>query len=319
MLLIVSMRGDYHVSYLMERMAQSHRDNTVVFHTETFPMESSIVLRNYANDSYLQVQGRSICLGSVSSIWYRRPAHPIIAPSIVDVDARKYAEGESWDALLGLWEGINGLLVSKPSSIRSASHKWEQIRRAQKLGFKVPKTLITNNPKEARQFCGSVGATAVKAVLRSVIAHKDRHEAAYTTPIDFDDPRIEDVDLAPCIFQEYVPKQLELRITVVSDSVFACAIHSQRSDKTKHAWRNYDLKNTPHESWVLPKDVERKCKEMVRSYGLNFSAIDMILTPDGEYVFLELNPNGQWAWIDELTDLPIAEALIRLLFSPAPA
>lgn len=319
MLLIVSMRDDFHVSYLMERMTQDQKDNTGVFHTETFPMESSIVLSNDFEDSYLEIPSRKIYLGAISSIWYRRPARPIIASDIKDIDAKKYAESESWDALLSLWEAMDCLWVSKPSSIRNASHKWEQIRRAEKLGFNIPKTLITNNPKEARQFCKSVGTAAVKAVSKSVIPHEDRHEAAYTTPIDSDDPRIEDVAFAPCIFQEYVPKELELRITIVGDSVFACAIHSQKSEKTKHDWRNYDLKNTPHESWPLPEDIEKKCIELIHGYGLKFGAIDMILTPTGEYVFLELNPNGQWAWIDELTDLPITEALISLLFSQVPA
>lgn len=229
---------------------------------------------------------------------------------------RGYAETESENALMGLWESMDGCQwVSKPSLIKNASHKWEQIKRAARIGFNVPKTLITNSPNEARIFCSRVKKAIVKAVRRSVFPRKGKYEIVYTSLIECDDERIDDVVFSPCIFQEYVSKKIELRITVVGNQVFACAIYSQNSEKTLHDWRNYDLKNTPHEKWNLPNEVEENCLTLVKSYGLPFGAIDMILTPDDEYVFLELNPNGQWAWIEDLTNMPISKAVIDLLFN----
>jgi glutathione synthase/RimK-type ligase-like ATP-grasp enzyme len=120
---------------------------------------------------------------------------------------------------------------------------------------------------------------------------------------------LETIRLCPMTFQAYIPKRLELRITVVGERVFAAEIHSQISNHTQFDWRRYDLARTPHASHVLPHHLELKCVELVRRLGLVYGAIDMILTPDGKYVFLEINPNGQYLWIEELTDLPISEAI----------
>src|SRR5439155_26701150 len=108
----------------------------------------------------------------------------------------------------------------------------------------------------------------------------------------------------PMILQAYVPKRLELRITVVGRQVFAAEIHSQQTHHTRHDWRRYDLVHTPHRPHDLPEDVRRLCLRLVERLGLCFGAIDMVLTPEGRYVFLEINPSGQYAWIEELTGLP---------------
>ena len=310
------MEGDFHVDYLLERMSKSQRSKTFVFKTETFPTESILNLDTDLDNAFIETKKGRLYLKQINSIWYRRPAKPVIDDLITGADVRLYAQAESQDALLGLWRSLNKCLwVSKPSLIRDASYKWEQLLRAHELGLIVPKTLITNRPVQARSFCHSVGKAAVKAVHRSVFSSEGRYEAVYTNPICYSDEKIDDVVFAPCIFQSYISKKIELRITVVGESVFACAIHSQKSEKTKDDWRNYDLKNTPHTPCFLPKNIREKCLKLVHSYGLNFGAIDMILTPESEYVFVELNPNGQWAWIEDLTNLPIASSLIELLFS----
>lgn len=316
MLLIISMENDFHVNYLLERMTRVQKENTIIFKTETFPVESRIVLSSLDDNSYIETHNGIIPIKDIHGVWYRRPAKPVISEIITELDVRGYAETESENALMGLWESMdNCQWVSKPSLIKNASHKWEQIKRATRIGFNVPKTLITNSPNEARIFCSRVKKAIVKAVRRSVFPRKGKYEIVYTSLIECDDERIDDVVFSPCIFQEYVSKKIELRITVVGNQVFACAIYSQNSEKTLHDWRNYDLKNTPHEKWNLPNKVEKNCLTLVKSYGLPFGAIDMILTPDDEYVFLELNPNGQWAWIEDLTNMPIGKAVIDLLFN----
>ena len=120
----------------------------------------------------------------------------------------------------------------------------------------------------------------------------------------------------PCVFQEYIPKDIEIRATVVGEQVFAAEIHSQTSQRTKHDWRRYDLENTLHKPHELPIEVRGACVGITRHYGLEFGAIDLILTPEKKYVFLEINPNGQWAWIEVLTGLPISDAIAQSLANP---
>ena len=119
------------------------------------------------------------------------------------------------------------------------------------------------------------------------------------------------------IFQAYVPKRFELRITVVGQQVFAAEIHSQHTNHTRHDWRRYDLDETPHFPHALPPDVAQRCIQLVQELGLCYGAIDMVLTPDDRYVFLEINPSGQYLWIEQLTGLPITDALCDLLIAGA--
>lgn len=117
------------------------------------------------------------------------------------------------------------------------------------------------------------------------------------------------VSNCPVIIQSYIQKEFELRVTVVKDKVFACAIYSQSSERTREDWRRYDIPNTPHKIYKLPKQIEQKCVDIVKKLGLEFGCIDMIVTPGGEFIFLEINPNGQWLWIEHLTGLPIGDAI----------
>ena len=123
------------------------------------------------------------------------------------------------------------------------------------------------------------------------------------------------IRLCPVIFQAYVPKRVELRITVVGRQVFAAEIHSQHSNHTKHDWRRYDRYQTPYFPHSLPTHLQQLCVRLVERLGLCYGAIDTVLTPDGRYVFLEINPNGQYLWIEKMTGLPISDAICDLLIA----
>jgi len=140
-------------------------------------------------------------------------------------------------------------------------------------------------------------------------------QSIYTSRVTSDDlTQLERVQHTACLFQEYVSKSIELRLTVVGRKIFCAEIDSQRSPKSSVDWRTSydDLKYAVHK---LPKSVAQKCLDLVDRLGLVFAAVDFILTPDGRYVFLEVNPNGQWGWIEDETGLPISSAIIELLIA----
>ena len=97
--------------------------------------------------------------------------------------------------------------------------------------------------------------------------------------------------------------------------MFATAIQSQDHPETSIDWRLGDLLDLPleHKSLQLPQEVAAACGALTRSFGLRYSAIDMVLAPNGDYVFLEMNPNGQWAWIEAKAGHPIRDAIIETL------
>jgi glutathione synthase/RimK-type ligase-like ATP-grasp enzyme len=135
----------------------------------------------------------------------------------------------------------------------------------------------------------------------------------YTSPVEerhFEDEAT--IRLTPCLFQENVSKRVELRVIAVGSELFCAEIDSQRSELTAQDWRRSypDLRHRPH---TLPSEVERGLRELMDRLGLLFGAIDLILTPDGRYVFLEINANGQWAWLEGELGMPLTSALVDLL------
>lgn len=119
--------------------------------------------------------------------------------------------------------------------------------------------------------------------------------------------------------QEEIAKVYEVRANVVGQQVLAIRIDSQASPESALDWRRYDLPHTPYAPYVLPDNIARKCLQLTQRLGLEFGAIDLIRTPMGEYVFLEINGNGQFLWAEEHSGVGISAALANLLVGNAPA
>jgi hypothetical protein len=225
--------------------------------------------------------------------------------------------------LEGVWETLDcHWLPAKPMIERAADNKLVQLASAAKLGFMLPDSLITNHPRAFLDFYLACDSHLVGKSLISCDVQRDGqpHVVVYTHPIRRrDTTNYQAVRHAPTIFQAYVPKKVEIRATVVGQRVFAAEIASQVSRSTRHDWRHYDDDRVSYRAHVLPPETERRCVRLVEDLGLCFGAIDLILTPVGEYAFLEVNPNGQWGFIEMLTGLPIGDAIVDLLTGPPAA
>jgi len=262
----------------------------------------------------LEYCSRRIEFSTIRSAFYRRPIRPKLT-HINDDASRSFIEAETAAFTNWLWQSLHCFWVSPPRNIRSAESKIDQLRIAPLLGLRIPRTLITNKPDDVRRFYEECNGEIVNKVLaKGVIEHEGDSWNIYTHRVG--EQHLRDLELVrevPCLFQERIEKSFELRVTIVGNQVFPAKICSQSSTRTRDDWRRYDIGNTPHMPYMLPTEVERQCLALLRYYKLNFGAIDMIVTPDGEYIFLELNPNGQWLWIERLTGMPISEAIADML------
>jgi glutathione synthase/RimK-type ligase-like ATP-grasp enzyme len=259
----------------------------------------------------------SVNLEDVISIWYRRPGIVQAPKEITEEVYRSFIVEETKEVLRGIFKNFEGLWVNDPLRIQQAGYKLHQLKVAKALGFRVPKTLVTSIPEEVKNFYEQCeGQIIFKTLAQGGFNIDGKNYDVPTNPFRVQDFQfIDRVRYCPCLFQEYIPKQVEIRVTVVGNQIFAAEIHSQANERTRHDWRRYADPMVPHFPHKLPLDIEELCIKLLTYYGLEFGAIDMVLTPQGEYVFLEINPNGQWAWIEELTGLPIAHALVDLLQS----
>lgn len=318
MILIVTNRSDYTADFLIlelrRRGAPYFRLNT-----EDFPERLHITWQISSGDlsGYMEAAGKAPTdLNEIRSIWYRRPVPPAASLLSDDPVARAFAVAESEAALEGILASLGCFWVSDPYSIRRAELKPLQLTVAERAGFTVSPTLLTNKPAAAEEFVRSTqGATVYKPLRRARIIRDDAVHLIFTNPVAQEEKaELSRVRHAAALFQRYVHKEVEVRATVIGDEVFAAAIHSQEHPDARHDWRRVSSRDLRHESHELPASVSAKCVDLVRTLGLRFGAIDLILSPEGEYYFLEINPNGQWAWIQQLVpELPLREKLADLL------
>ena len=257
-----------------------------------------------------------IPLGSISAVWwfYFKPSLHL---GIKDSFANQWAKQESAACAMSVLTSLNAFYLNDPGLVYCASLKIQQMLQASRIGFNIPPTHISANPKSIRRFCRQFGPLVFKAISHPSRTVNNKERVVYTSRVhdkELFDPRSNSA-LKCCFacFQKEIPKQYEVRVTVVGEQVFAAEIHSQLSKRTSVDWRRYDIANTPHYPHKLPNHIVRKCLLLTKHFQLSFNTIDLIVDPDGKYWFLEMNPNGLWAWIEILTGLPISTAIADLL------
>ena len=110
------------------------------------------------------------------------------------------------------------------------------------------------------------------------------------------------------MFQAYIPKALELRIAWVDGQAFVGALDGKKCGVD---WRYESTASWERHS--LPAAIHSQLAQLMQRLGLRQGAIDMIVQPDGEYVFLEVNPHGEWGMLEQELGLPIGAALAAAL------
>jgi len=196
-----------------------------------------------------------------------------------------------------------------------AENKALQLRQARELGLPVPECLWTNDIEAARAFVERWdGRTVVKSVASAWWEEADGGRFVFASPIALGElPSAERLASAPVCFQQPVWPKRDIRVTVVGDSVLS-AIRGG-DDTTDHDPLDWRL--GPQRPWTpydLPDDVAARCRLLVHKLGLRFGGIDLARDERSQHWFLELNPNGEWGWLQR-AGLPIAEALADVLLS----
>lgn len=317
MIIIVTNRQDYTADFLILEL-QRRDAEYVRFNTEDFPESVRVVWQAGATGvlGHFSLPSGRLDFSDVRSVWYRRPVPPVPSAEIDDRVAYEFAVAESEAAIHGVWRTLDCFWVSHPDNLREAESKPYQLKVAKNVGFNVWPTILTNSPEAAKAFYHNQdGEVIYKPLRRGRLVRDEVVSLVYTNPVSPSHAEeFERVAHAPCLFQRYVPKQVEVRVTVIGTQAFGTEIHSQDVATSQHDWRRGETALLDHRPHELPVDVESQCVSLVSALGLAFGAIDLILTPEGEYVFLEINPNGQWAWIQQLCpEVALRETLADLL------
>jgi glutathione synthase/RimK-type ligase-like ATP-grasp enzyme len=222
---------------------------------------------------------------------------------------------EARSALLGSILSKKVKIMSPPSSIWSAEHKVLQLTVARDVGLQIPETIITNEPAQITEAFKRFGGNMITKPVRSgFVDYGSEQHAIFTSQVLEDHlQRVADARWSPAIYQPLIPKQFDVRVTVVGSQFFSAEIDSQSDPDAAVDWRHTSNPQLPHREASIPNDVKERLKSMLDILQLRFAAIDLIRTPDGEYVFLEVNPNGQWLWLDDFLNLGISQTVAEWL------
>lgn len=259
----------------------------------------------------------------VGSVWERRPLVPseLRFSNIDQINSHNLKEAHGFLSFLLYYLGDKYCLGHHLYD-RSSASKMLQLKLARDLGMAIPDTCFSNNKAAIETFATKHPIICIKSIDNDNIWFEDdlREYVLYAQAVKSEDLlRLPEDAFAQTVsyLQEYVEKDYELRITVVGDNVFACKIDSQQMDEASGQidWRqglDYGLKHT---EYTPPDFIAAFCRVFLQKLHLNFGCFDFIVTPEGGYVFLECNPNGQWLWIEQETgmgiSLCITDTLVR--------
>ena len=310
MIIVVSHPADVHAGAVLAELDR-RRAGKLLFDYTDFPQRTSVTsLHDPVSGQRLSatVGGLDHELAEVGAVWWRRPQAIVLHPDMARPEDREFAFGECHAALTGLWSCLDATWINDPELDLIASRKLLQLRVAHQLGFRTPRGCITNDPAQAARFLEEQGGqpTIYKAFAGTETSWRE------TRVLRGQERELLDaVRLAPVIFQECIPAAVDLRITVVGDQVFATEIRAHDADY------QFDFRMVMDRATLaaheLPDDVRALIMALMRRLGLVYGAIDMRVTPDGEYVFLEINPAGQYLFVEVATGQRITEALCDTL------
>jgi hypothetical protein len=252
----------------------------------------------FANDERIE-------FGNATCVWGRRPRMGHVAEGIRDPNVRSFCRQEWSDLLQGLFLNSSARFVN-PVLAEFAAVKPRQLHVARQVGLRIPDTLITSDPDCAGAFIerhrGQVihkALTAPKQKLLDTKIWDESHRAA-----------LEALPLAPVMFQELIRGPADVRVTFVGNQLFAARIATELGASGVDSRLDMDA---PYEQHQLPLDVHDLIVAFMSAMGLVYGTIDLKITPGGDYVFFEVNPQGQFLYVEILTGLPITAAMADFL------
>ena len=276
--------------------------------TDLFPGTSLFSLRRGPDAGFLKIGGDRFDLEDVAAVWWRRiwPQKP----ADLEENVAMVCLLESEAMLEGLFTGIAGLHhVNHPAADRAAAGKLMQLGLAQRVGLAVPPTLVSNDPEEIRRFVEEYPRSVTKLLTVNAV----RGSRAYTQRIqaaDLED--LEGLSLSPMLLQAEIPKQIELRVAVVGKQCFTGGIRAAVGSGPVD-WRHPQAQGGDWEPWSLDPKIVVQLTALVGELGLVYGGVDLIVQPDGQVVFLEVNSFGEWGMLEQSLGLPVADALAGAL------
>jgi glutathione synthase/RimK-type ligase-like ATP-grasp enzyme len=311
-ILLITNKGDITTDFIVQRL---HERKTSFYRLNTDEISKTIEISfDIVNGSYFikdKLLNTQIDLTKFSAVYFRRPELPIPTQSLDSIEV-EFIQSE----ITGVLEGMYRILqcaywISNVFSIRNAENKIYQLMMAKDLGFRIPQSLISNSFENANKFFVDQRNCIIKPIR---VGRLGDEKIIFTNRLESFPEDTDEIESCPQFFQEEIKKRGDVRVTVVGKKVFSALIHSQENPDTITDWRKGQMELN-HSEHQLPIELEKLCIALVSQLELGFGAIDLILDEEGNYFFLEINPNGQWAWIESQLGFDISGEIVNLLIN----
>ena len=315
--LLLTHSGDFYTVDLVSQALARMGVRPIRFNTDLFPSLVKLSVRARDKRAALLVTeaGEHIYTDEVRAVWARKLWSPRMSEDL-DERYRSMCVNESVAALEGFLDALhNARWVNDLDCQRNAENKQRQLRLAERAGLRTPRTLVTNDPAEARQFFAETEGQTVAKLLRPLAVSMDTAAPfVYTNRVREEDlAGAEALRHSPMVFQELIPKACELRVACVAGKTFAGVLDATGTSRGHTDWRRAAPDDCRWQKAQLPTGVTRSLQALMSELGLVFGAVDLICTPSGEHVFLEVNPGGEWGMLERDLDLPISQAIAKAL------
>ncbi len=261
----------------------------------------------------LVVGGHALDESDLAGAWVRHWVLPAVDEQ-ADPVVRDGCVRSAAAAARGFFESLEGIVwLSEPRCVRDAENKVRQLLAAQRAGLTVPRTLVTNHPPDVKAFFEELGGKMVTKMLANLSASMGRAplfvRTSQVTVAHLE--RLDGLSQSPMIFQELVAKQYELRVAFVDGRIFVGRVDAPDLID----WRTASPGAVSWRGGTVPDETTKSLRVFMNTLGLRYGAIDLIRTPTGEHVFLEVNPTGEWGMLERDLGLPISEAIADALVS----
>ena len=258
----------------------------------------------------LSVGSKMLDLSEVESVWYRRAVYPgaIVGLSPYEM---AFVAGELRHLAMGLVLNPEITWVNPIDKVSVAELKLYQLRIARQLGFRVPRTIVSRNPSELRDFAASnKSGTICKPIFHGMYSDETARYSVYTRRVTPESLDAECVKTCPVLLQEEIPRIADVRATFIGSKCFVADI---KGEPSLVDWRDPDI-SVRYTASSLNDEIQTMCRTLLEKLGLVYGAFDFMRKPDGDLVFLEVNPTGEWAWLEDRLGFPMRDAFIDLFF-----
>jgi glutathione synthase/RimK-type ligase-like ATP-grasp enzyme len=318
MVLCLTHSGDVYTIDIVQQSLERAGMPSFRLNTDEFALSYRLTysLQDNQQENCLKINGREINASQISAVWYRK-LWKLKVPENLDPAYHDIFNKEYRTYLQIFFDRIDHVpwMNSMSRDHATSNDKLLQLITAKEAGLQVPETIFTNDPGSIHKLFEKCKGNIIVKLHGSLSKSMEGNTAFFpTTKLSAADmDRLDELAYCPMIFQEFIPKAYELRIVYVDGEIFAGKIPVENTATTD--WRALQGGRIQWQHYELPMHVQEKISAMMRSLGLTFGAIDMIKHTNGEYVFLEVNPQGEWGMVQKYLNYPIGETIAHKLIT----